>query len=141
LLRRFSAAQAYSITDICGGVGMTTMCGLAIGSSRKSEIHFIGILLIFRRPALINSATGLGNVLLTIYTTKVDVSSTIQKVGIAMAASCTGVMLALFLFYHNLLLARVRSDREAMRPHLQTNSGTMITSQHAANILRARLHC
>jgi hypothetical protein len=48
------------------------------------------ILLIFGRPALINSATGLGDLLLTIYTTKVAASSTIQKIGIAMAASCTG---------------------------------------------------
>jgi hypothetical protein len=93
------------------------------------------ILLIFGRPALINSATGLGDLLLTIYTTKVAASSTIQKIGIAMAASCTGMMLALYLFYHHWLLAKVRSDHKKMQPHSQTTA--TLTSQRAADVPRA----
>jgi hypothetical protein len=67
-------------------------------------------MLTYRRPGLINSATGLGNVLLTLYVSKVDVSSTTQRVGIGMAASCTSVMVVLYLFYNNWLLARERND-------------------------------
>jgi hypothetical protein len=57
---------------------------------------------------MVNSATGLGNVLLTVYTTKSEVPSTIKRAGISMALSCTVVMSGLYLFYHNWLLRKVR---------------------------------
>jgi hypothetical protein len=54
---------------------------------------------------MVNSATGLGNLLLTVHTTKSEMSSTIKKAGIIMAR--TIIMSGLYLFYHNWLLRKV----------------------------------